>query len=120
MSRPRPFPPAMVEDAIEAILAYYSALEAPISESDLLDRSRDAYTVKVRAVVMHFLKTEGQMSYPALGRRFERDHTTVINMVRRVHDMVTLEDLEDVARYVQARVARQMQQRHADLMAGIA
>ena len=112
----RPYPAKVIDDAIEAILVYYSALEAPINHADLLDRSRDAYTIKVRSVVMWFLKTEGHLSYPVIGKRFQRDHTSVINLVRRAHNLETLETLEDVAEFAKERVASRLLTRHAALM----
>lgn len=114
------YPNHLVEDAITAILTYFSSLEAPINEADLMDRSRDAYTVKVRAVVMYFLKTEAHLSYPQIGRRFERDHTSVIGMCRRVHDLVENEDLADIIEFTRRTVAKKMLERHEALMAASA
>lgn len=116
MSTRTVYPTRMVEDAIEAILVYYSATEDPISEADLVDRSRDAYTIKVRSVVMWFLKTEGHLSYPAIGRRFDRDHTSVLALVRKVHDVVGVDDLQDVVAYTRDRVAKRMQERQNALL----
>lgn len=112
----KPYPTRMVEDAIHALLVFYSAIEAPINEADIKDRSRDAYTIKVRAVLFYFLKVEGHLSYPAIGKRFGRDHTSVLSLVRRVHDLVPLEDLDEVCDYVKEVVSDKMLARHAQLM----
>ncbi len=118
---PRTASPRMIEDAIEAITVYFSVLDTPISEEDLLDRElgRDAYVVKVKAIVMFFLKTECHMSYTAIGDRFERDHTSVLNLVRRVHDLVTVEDLEGITEYVKTRLTVQAKARQEALMQGL-
>lgn len=124
MRKPRskaapPAPESMVEDAIEAILVYYTTIHGPINEHDLVDRSRDAYTIKVRAVVMHFMKTECHWSYPAIGARFERDHTSVIHLVRRAHHLVDQDEMDDVYDYVRTRVANQMLARREALLKGV-
>lgn len=116
LKRKHPYPRSMADDAIDAVLTYFTALEQPISRQDLLDRSRDRYTVKVRAVVMYLLKTEGMLSYPAIGKLFGRDHTSVMGMVRRVHDLVDLEDLTDVVEYAVAAVEQQALNRRAKLV----
>lgn len=109
----------MVQEAIDAILVYFSTMEAPINHADLLDRSRDAYTLKVRAVVMWFLKTEAHLSYPVIGKMFDRDHTSVINLCRRVHDLVETDDLTEIVTYAKTRVERGMRQRHEAMMAEV-
>lgn len=35
-------------------------------------------------------------SLPAIGRVFNRDHTTVINAIRRMDEVMTLDDIEDL------------------------
>lgn len=111
-------PGSFVEDAIESILAYYTVIDAPISEQDLIERSRDPYTVKVRAMVMYFLKTECHWSYKAIGARLQRDHAAVINMVRRVRDLVTEGEMVEVFDYVRERAAQQLQERKDELLRG--
>ena len=114
--------PRMIEDAIEATLVFFSVTDTPIHEQDLKDRefSRDPYVIKVKAVVMFFLKTECHMPYTAIGERFDRDHTSVINLVRRVHDFVAQEDLDDIVEYVKDRVVQQAKRRQESLLAGVA
>ncbi len=119
---PHPSSPQMVEDAIEALLVYFTVTDTPIHIEDLLSRdmSRDPYVVKVKAIVMFFLKTECHLSYVTIGERFERDHTSVLNLVRRVHDFVTQEDLTFVTDYVKLRLTKQAKARQAALMAEVA
>jgi len=118
-NQPVPLSARIVEDAIEAILVYYSVLDAPINEQDLIGRSRDSYTVKVRAVVMFFLKTECHWSYPTIGARFERDHTSVINMVRRTRTLVPEQEMDDVYDYARTRVAEALTDRRLNLLRGV-
>ncbi len=116
---PPPATPRMVEDAIAATLVYFSVLDTPITEADLLDREmfRDPYVIRVKALLMYFLKTECHMSYVAIGNRFERDHTSVLNLVRRVHDLFGPDEIPDIVEYVKMRVAKQAVARHEAMMA---
>ena len=50
----------------------------------LLDKRRDRDTADKRHVAAWLLRRGHSMSYPALGRMLERDHTSVMHAVRRV------------------------------------
>ena len=108
-----PWPPKMVDDAIHAVTVYFSVLETPIDESDLIDVSRDAYAVRVRAMTMWLLKTEGHLSYPAIGKRLKRDHSSVLKLVRKIHDLADPEDLADLLEYVNHAISRKAASRRA-------
>lgn len=67
---------------------------AGITKTDLLARRQDSRTsVRPRHVAMMLCKSLTQCSYPEIGAKFERDHTTVLTAVRnmaRVEEVVRL------------------------------
>lgn len=115
--KPAPVVPSvLVEDYIASMLTYFSLTEAPINEAEMMSTAKDPYTIKVRATVMFVLKTEARMTYSQIGARFSREHTSVLNMVRRVHDFMPLDDLTDVTQYVQKQVSLRAKKRRAALL----
>lgn len=50
----------------------------------LLSRRRDQHTAWARHVATYLCRTIGAESFPAIGRRFGRDHSTVIHSCRLV------------------------------------
>lgn len=95
------------EEAVKAVLTHYSVLEAPINLDDIMGGSRAEYVVRVRQMVMYVLKDVCGLSYPVIGRILDRDHTTILSGVRRVHLTTSAEEIEEVREYVQARLDRQ-------------
>jgi len=71
-----------------------------VPESGLLGRYRRPDLVEARQVAMALAVHLLSKSMPAVGRAFDRDHTTVLHAMRRVSERVALEP--DFA----ARVAR--------------
>ncbi|ABD27445.1 hypothetical protein Saro_3010 [Novosphingobium aromaticivorans DSM 12444] len=53
-----------------------------ISEAEILSGSRFAETVDARSVVAEIMLRQG-MSYPRVGRRLNRDHSSIINLHRK-------------------------------------
>lgn len=51
---------------------------------ELTGRSRERPLVEYRQVTMAAIRTLTPLSYPAIGREFDRDHTTVMHAVERV------------------------------------
>ena len=113
-----PAPERVAEDAVELLLEYYSTLYAPVNEADLLEYSRNPYTVKVRTVVAYFLKTECNWSYKAIGSRLGRDHSSVIDMVRRVQNMASAEEIDEAFSYAKDGVSKRLEGRRKSLMRG--
>lgn len=73
-----------------------------IPTENLRGRSRRADIVRARHAAMYAVRQHTDLSYPAIGRLFNRDHTTVIHAVTRIegarrvnHQLDQL--LEDVA-----------------------
>lgn len=110
----------IIDEAISAILAYYSTLEAPINRADIVSKNRNPYVVKVRGVVMYYLKAEMDLSYVHIGSVLERDHSTVMSAVRTISDKIAAEDFDDVVGYVRDRMARVRRERREALLASVA
>jgi chromosomal replication initiator protein len=74
------------KDIIEAIHKYYN-----ISANDLLGTSRKKELVKPRQIVMYLLRTEINLSFPAIGQEIGgRDHTTAIHACRKIEEGIKL------------------------------
>lgn len=58
------------------------AAETGVSRDDLLGKSRLRTVVRARWIAMHRMRELGY-SYPAIGRRLGKDHTTVLSGVRK-------------------------------------
>jgi chromosomal replication initiator protein len=69
-----------IEDIQSLVAAHYS-----VSRADILSSRRTAVVVKPRQVAMFLAKTLTMRSLPQIGQRFGgRDHTTVLNAVRKI------------------------------------
>lgn len=69
---------------------------AQITPADILGRERTAHVVRARFAAMAICRDYLGLSYPAIGRAFKRDHTSVINAMRRVDAVCTDTDLDDM------------------------
>lgn len=68
-----------------------------VSVEQLLSPSRAQPTALARQISMRLLRELTQLSYPQIGARFGRDHTTVIYALKATDGML-LEDLREDAR----------------------
>ena len=59
-----------------------------IAASDLLGKSRKADLVLVRHWVAYTLKEKFNLSYPAVGKILNRDHTTIIHAHNRIKSLI--------------------------------
>ncbi len=84
-----------------------TAAESGFSVGELLGQRRSLPLVRWRHVAMAAARASSGWSYPALGRFFNRDHTTVINACQRVETSPS------------ARVVRDRIVSHACLTTGI-
>lgn len=57
-----------------------------ITKSELLGKNRQQHIALARQVAMYLCKNELDLSFPAVGKIFGRDHTTVLHACRRLHD----------------------------------
>jgi chromosomal replication initiator protein len=63
-----------------------------ISTSDIISSRRAANVVRPRQVAMYLAKTLTLRSLPEIGRRFGRDHTTVIASIRRIQNIMDADE----------------------------
>ncbi|RYG69181.1 chromosomal replication initiator protein DnaA [bacterium] len=68
-----------VETIIEVVAEHY---RTPVG--DLLGKKRNKEIVTPRQVAMYLAREMGNMSYPDIGRAFDRDYTTVIHSYEKI------------------------------------
>lgn len=67
-------------DNIQKVVAKHFDIEL----EDLLGKRRDPEFSHPRMIAMYLCRAYLKLSFPAIGRHFDRDHTTVIHAVTRV------------------------------------
>ena len=72
-----------VEEIQHKVAAHYN-----IRFSDLQSKRRERPIARPRQVAMYLAKTLTTASLPEIGRKFDRDHTTVIHAVRTVEELM--------------------------------
>ena len=77
-----PIPKTKFEVLKATVLEHYN-----LKEVDLLSPRRTRDVARPRQVLMYLAYHKANMSYPAIGRRLERDHTTVIHADRAVENL---------------------------------
>jgi chromosomal replication initiator protein len=77
-----------IEDIQRIVARQYN-----VSRADLLSSRRTANVVRPRQVAMYLAKTLTLRSLPEIGRRFGgRDHTTVLHAVRKIENLVSIDN----------------------------
>lgn len=77
-----------------------------VALADLMGRSRVADIVTARHAAIFTARTLTGKSLPDIGRHFRRDHTSVLNAVRRIADRTKTDaDLRARLRSVESRLA---------------
>lgn len=72
-----------------------------VKPNEIMGQSRTRHVVRARFAAMVITRDYLGLSYPAIGRAFNRDHTSVINAMRKVDALVAdadLYDMEEIAR----------------------
>lgn len=110
----------LMEEVISAVLDYFSANEGPINKEDIVSKNRTAYVSRVRSAVMFYLHQYMGLSSVQIGLALQRDHTTVLSGIRSFSDRGDVVTLVPLHQYVQARVTRFRDERHAALMSEVA
>lgn len=72
-------PKVKVETIIRTVAKHYG-----VSFTDILSARRTTDVVKPRQVAAYLTKTITLRSLPEIGRRFGRDHTTILSSVRKI------------------------------------
>lgn len=70
---------------------------------DFSSRSREIRMVKARAAVTYVMRERDGVSYPTIGRRLKRDHTTIIHAHQRAH--AWMDSDQHFAEFVSAQMA---------------
>lgn len=70
-----------VEDVIKSVAKHYG-----VSRHNILSARRTANLVRPRQVVAWLCKELTLRSLPEIGRRMNRDHTTILHSIRRVNE----------------------------------
>ena len=86
-------PLARVVDAVSKLTG--------VTIAEIMGPRRDRHIIRARFAAMAIARDYLNLSYPQIGREFNRDHTSVINAMRRVDalcDDRDLNDLEAIAR----------------------
>ena len=71
----------------ERVVAVSAKMYATTPEK-LYEHSRRANVVVPRQIAMYLLRNDIGLSFPSIGRQFNRDHTTVIHSCNKVKEMV--------------------------------
>lgn len=66
-----------------------------VAVADIRARARDAYIVQARAVAVYLVRQHVELSTMALGEFLDRDHTTIMNALKKA------------PRYLETREAKQ-------------
>lgn len=70
------------KDVVEAVIKFYN-----INDKDLLGKSRKKELVRPRQIVMYLLRSEINLSFPAIGQEIGgRDHTTVMHAFNKINE----------------------------------
>lgn len=75
-----PTPPLVGAPAAAAVVAAFAALHG-VTAADIRGRGRQAHIARARHAVWRELRRLG-WSYPAIGAAFQRDHSTVMQVLR--------------------------------------
>lgn len=59
-----------------------------VTTEDLFEHTRRAGVVIPRQIAMYLLRVDLGLSFPSIGRKFDRDHTTVIHGCNKVKEMI--------------------------------
>lgn len=72
-----------ISDVRKTVGRYY---DVPCAE--MLGPKRNRHYARPRQLAMYFARVYTGQSFPAIGRHFNRDHTTVIHACKRVESLI--------------------------------
>ena len=76
-----------VEDIQKRVASYFK-----VSRADILSSRRTAAMVRPRQIAMYLTKLLTPHSLPEIGRRFGRDHTTVLHAIQKIQDLIAADE----------------------------
>lgn len=62
----------------------FVCMQYQINIQDLISKSRSQHFAKPRFIVWHILHSNYKMSFSVIGRLYKRDHSSVMNGIKRV------------------------------------
>lgn len=77
-------------------LRKYVAVRHAVSVKDIMGHRKPHQVIAARHELAYLMHTHMDMSYPAIGRRMGRDHSTVINSVRKHEQKLGLRSADAV------------------------
>jgi len=89
-------------EIIDKVVDFYN-----LSVKQVKGKSRKKNLVKARWIAMYLIREKTNMKLTAIGKLFERDHTTVIHAIQGVNDVLNLKyetDLKEDLLKIQAIV----------------
>lgn len=78
-----------VLENIEATVSNYFGVKANLFGC----RTREGNVTMARHITMYFMRSKTKSSLKAIGKRYNRDHTTVINAVRKVRNYMEVDEM---------------------------
>lgn len=75
--------PALMQIVIEQTATYFK-----VDASDILSAERGRKISLARHVAMYLCRMHLRKSQPEIGRKFKRDHTTVLSAVRKIERLI--------------------------------
>ena len=92
-----------MEAIIRAVIDFYC-----VSQQELLGKSQGAVIGRPRSIAMYLCRLLTPNSFPNIGRKFNRDHSTVMYAVRKIEtrrkvDAILDRDITEIERTLKAR-----------------
>ena len=81
-----------VDNIIKEICKYYS-----LTQDQVKGKSRKREIVKARFIAIYIIRTETDFKLSAIGRIFNRDHSTILHSIRIINDTLTLKYDTDIS-----------------------
>lgn len=96
--------PLTVRAVVRAVCDFYD-----ITEIDIRGKGRSAWQVRPRHVAMYLARRLTGRSYPQIGDRLgRRDHTSVLNGVRRIERLIGIDrEIADEVAYIASGLPRE-------------
>lgn len=94
-------PPVRISEVIRVVAAHFG-----VEATDLRSARRDRALVRIRQLAMHIAIATTEQSIAEVGRRFNRDHTTVMHSLAQMKRFLPLDpDLAAAEKAIRERLA---------------
>lgn len=82
----------IVNNIIDVVCDYYK-----VKEKDLYGKCRKREIVKARWLAMYLIRQKTQYKLTAIGKHFDRDHSTVIHAIANVNNALKMKFETDIS-----------------------